>query len=107
MDASEDPKICQLFLTARKRGLGQGNIFIGVCQEFCSREAGGGGVVRGVSASGRGLVLGRVSALEGSAPRGLVCGPGGWSRGVPGGDPPERLLLQAVSILLECILVII
>ena len=23
--------------TARKRSLGQGNIFIGVCQEFCSR----------------------------------------------------------------------
>ena len=27
--------------TARKRSLGQGNIFIGVCQKFCSR---GGGV---------------------------------------------------------------
>ena len=26
-----------LFVTARKRSLGQGNIFIGVCQEFCSQ----------------------------------------------------------------------
>ena len=31
-----------MFITARKRSLGQGNIFIGVCQEFCSQ--GGGGV---------------------------------------------------------------
>ena len=30
-----------LLITVRKRSLGQGNIFIGVCQEFCSR---GGGV---------------------------------------------------------------
>ena len=39
---------------------------------------------------------------------GVVPGPGGrgaWSRGVPGGDPPGRLLLRAVRILLECILV--
>ena len=27
-------------ITARKRSLGQGNIFIGVCQEFCSRGGG-------------------------------------------------------------------
>ena len=33
---------CGFIFTARKRSLGQGNIFIGVCQEFCSR--GGGGV---------------------------------------------------------------
>ena len=33
-------------------------------------------------------------------------GPGGCLvLGVPGGDPPRRLLLQAVCILLECILV--
>ena len=31
--------IFRLF-TARKRSLGQGNIFIGVCQEFCSRGGG-------------------------------------------------------------------
>ena len=31
-------KFCRIFfITARKRSLGQGNIFIGVCQEFCSR----------------------------------------------------------------------
>ena len=62
-----------VLFTARKRSLGQGNIFISVCQEFCSR----GGV---------------------HGPRG-VC-----SRGVHGGDPPRRLLLWAVRILLECIL---
>ena len=28
--------VCNIF-TARKRSLGQGNIFIGVCQEFCSQ----------------------------------------------------------------------
>ena len=60
--------------------------------------------------------------MGGSAPRGVpglggawswegVCsrgepGPGGLVLGVPGGDPPGRLLLQAVGILLECILVI-
>ena len=27
--------------------LGQGNIFIGMCQEFCSRGGGGGGLVPG------------------------------------------------------------
>ena len=37
--------------------------------------------------------------------RGLVLG-GAWSQGKPGGDPPGRLLLRAVRILLECILVI-
>ena len=49
--------------TTRKRSLGQGNIFIGVCQEFCSQ---GGGPGLG------GLLLG------GAAPG-----------GVPGGDPPD------------------
>ena len=32
--------------------------------------------------------------------------PGGFGLGVPGGDPPGRLLLRAVRILLECILVL-
>ena len=31
---------------------------------------------------------------------------GAWFRGVPGGDPPGRLLLRTVRILLECILVV-
>ena len=39
-------------------------------------------------------------AGRGPGPRG-----GAWSWGVPGGDPPRRLLLRAVRILLECILV--
>ena len=35
--ASQDLGVKFLFITARKRSLGQGNIFIGVCQEFCSQ----------------------------------------------------------------------
>ena len=53
-------------------------------------------LTEGVSAPGGSWVWSRgVSALGGG-----VC-----SRG-PGGDPPERLLLRAVRILLECILVL-
>ena len=161
------------FITARKRSLGQGNIFIGVCQEFCSEGGvscpggclipGGclvqGGLLQGMPGPG-GCLLWGVCLLPGGAwwrppPDGYCCrwyasywnsvhrggvlsrrvpapggvpGPGGvWSRecllqggawswgcllwgGVPapGGAwwrPPRRLLLQAVRILLECILV--
>ena len=38
--ASQDLGVKFLFITARKRSLGQGNIFIGVCQEFCSQGGG-------------------------------------------------------------------
>ena len=52
-------------ITALKRSLGQGNIFIGVCQEFCSQ---GGAWSWGVPGRGGGA----------------------FSRGgVPGGDPPD------------------
>ena len=86
---------------------------------------------RGASFLLRGGVCSQVgvSALGGSGPGGCLVlggsGPGGvWSwgfvcsggvsaqgmgvsapRGVPGGDPPGRLLLRAVRILLECIFV--
>ena len=59
-----------------------------------------------------GLLPGGVPGLGWSAPREacsggcLVLGGGGCLlQGVPGGDPPGRLLLRAVRILLECILV--
>ena len=71
-----------LFVTARKRSLGQGNMFAFVC----------------LSTGGWCLVLGGVWS-------GGAWSQGVWSWGVPGGDPPERLLLWAVCILLECILV--
>ena len=81
------------FVTARKRSLGQGNIFIGMCQEFCSQV--------GVSAP-RGCLL-----QEGVCSRGCVCsgggvcsrgsgsrggpGPGGSGPRGPGGDTPRTV----------------
>ena len=91
--------------TARKRSLGQGNIFRSVCQEFCPW---------GGAWSGGWAV---------PAPRGVVPGPGVPAPGgVPDPDPapgglgglvwggclvetPRWLLLRAVRTLLECILV--
>ena len=73
----------ELLVTARKRSLGQGNMFTGVCLST-------GGVPGPGDACSQG----------GSGPE-VVPAPGG----VPGGDPPGRLLLRAVRILLECILV--
>ena len=52
-------------ITARKRCLGQGNIFIGVCQKFCSQ-------VGGVSARGGGVCFWGVSG--GDPPDGYCCG---------------------------------
>ena len=63
--------------TARKRSLGQGNIFIGVCQEFCSQ---GVCLLLGECfLPGRGCFL-----PQGLPSQGGVLPPGG----VPGGDPP-------------------
>ena len=62
----------------------------------------GGLVLGGCLLSGGGcLVLGGVCLVqEGSGPGGACSG------GMSGGDPPGRLLLRAVRILLECILVL-
>ena len=74
-----------MIFAARKRSLGQGNIFIGVCQEFCSQ--GGGGSASGgggVCLQGGCLLPGGVPGAEG------VPGPGGADAcpgGGPGGDP--------------------
>ena len=70
-----------LTFTARKRSLGQGNIFAPVCHSV-HRE--------GVPGPGEGL----------SAPGGCLARGGAWWR------PPRGLLLRAVRILLECILVL-
>ena len=99
--------IVTIFITARKRSLGQGKIFRSVCQEFCSQGEclvwGGPG---GVSGPGGCLVLG--GACSGGVP-----GPGGcllWGVPAPRGcawwRSPGRLLPRAVRILLECILVL-
>ena len=76
-------------ITARKRSLGQGNIFIGVCQEFCSQCVGGipaclaGGILACLAAGLLGalllggLVLGGVWSQEGClVPEGCLLGPG-------------------------------
>ena len=76
------------FFTARKRSLGQGNIFISVCQEFCPR-GGGGGWVRGVHGPGGCMVPGVCMVPGGPWSRGgLVLGVHG-PVGVPGGPPPD------------------
>ena len=74
-----------------------------ICLQVCVCPRGGGLVpggclVLGVVWSRGCLVLGGSGPGEG----GLV-----WERAVPGGNPPKRLLLRAVRILLECILVYI
>ena len=74
------------FITSRKRSFGQGNIFIGVCQEFCSHGGVGGG----------GCLLPGVPG-----PGGCLLPEGAWWR------PPGRLLLRVVRILLECILIFV
>ena len=99
--------------TARKRSLGQGNIFRSVCQEFCPRGGGGGGVL-----SQHALQVVSQHALQqvsrGCYPSmpcsrspggGGACSGGSALRGCLVETPPGQLLLRAVRILLECILV--
>ena len=94
--------------TARKRSLGQGNIFIGVCQEFCwggfgAVSAPGGVCFQGVSALVGCLLPGGLlpggCLLPGVCSRGCLLLGGVCSRGVsalwvsspggvPGGHPP-------------------
>ena len=115
-------------ITARKRSLGQGNIFGNMCQQF-GPQGGGWGLVPGGSAPGggcllwgRGCLLRGVCLLLGGLVPGRVSALGGWGMPAPGGvpaprgwcllwggawwRPPRWLLLWAVRILLECILVL-
>ena len=83
---NNQPKVVDLLPPATK--LGQGYIFTGVC----------GSVHRGGSWS-----WGGAWSWGGC----MVPGGGGWCGWLHSGDPPGRLLLRAVRILLECILVIV
>ena len=88
--------------------LGQGNIFRSVCQEFCSQG--------GLQPKPRGEVEGCGRGVSRPTHEGVSWGVwlGGVSRSRPRGAvsqyalrqtlPSRRLLLRAVSILLECIL---
>ena len=100
-----------MIIYARKRSLGQGNIFTPVCHSVhrgrvVSQHAlqQGGGIPACLAAGG--------SGPGGSAPGGCLVQGGLLLRGVCSGGgclvetPPRRLLLQAVRILLECILVV-
>ena len=110
-------------ITARKRSLGQGNIFTPVCH---SVHRGGipaciaGSIPTCLAAGGRCAIpacIGEWGVLllgvpgPGDARSGGVCSRGvcTWGACFQGGawwrPPPRRLLLRAVRILLECILV--
>ena len=89
-----------LIFTARKRSLGQGNIFTPVCHSLHR----GVPAPRGVPGLGGCLLPGSACSSGGLLPGGPAHG-GACSRGVPDGGPPRQLLLQVVCILLECILV--
>ena len=100
----------QMIFTARKRSLGRGNIFIGVCQEFCSQ---GGCMVLGVVSQhalrqtppGTTQPLGSDTPPGPDTPRDYTHPPGLST------PPPAQSMLQdtvnvrAVRILLECNLV--
>ena len=69
------------FITARKRSLGQGNIFRSVCQEFCSQT----GVV-----SQHALQVVSQHALHGGSPAPFTGGSWGvWPGGSPGWHPGD------------------
>ena len=126
MDDEVSPTLLLYFIifTARKRSLGQGNIFTSVCQKFCPQR--GGACSGGVWSWGCLLLGGGGFWSRGAYSRGfrsrrgcLLLGWGGLvlggvsrptSKGEIEGDQvqsprPRRLLLRAVRILLECILV--
>ena len=92
--------------TTRKRSLGQGNMFTGVCLSTGGMvwswgvPAWGGACSGGMPALGRCLLRRVVPAPGGACSRGVCSLGGAWWR------PPGQLPLRAVHILLECILVV-
>ena len=86
-------------VTARKRSLGQGNVFTPICDSFCSGE--------GVPSlgGGEGAILGEggLPSLGGSMKRGAV--EGDTVKGEGAVKKPPLVNKRAVRILLECFLV--
>ena len=96
----------QIF-TARKRSLGQGNVFRSMCQEFCRQWGGLPQCMLGYPPLGAGTPQSRHPPRD-EAP--LPLGPGAPPG--PGSPPPQQSMLgdlvneRAVRILLECNLVL-
>ena len=74
----------EIIFTARKRSLEQGNIFIGVCQEFCSQ---GGGLLRGEGVSTPGGVSSGGGRVQGCLLRGCPV-QGGYLVEIPPTNTP-------------------
>ena len=92
-------------ITARKRSLRQGNIFTGVCLSTGRLPGPGGCLVLGVAGLGGACSRGVPAPEECLHPR-SACTRWGWGgTWSQGGAWSGRLFLQAVRILLECILV--
>ena len=91
-------------ITARKRSLRQGNILTGVCLSTGRLPGPGGCLVLGVAGLGGACSRGGTCSRGVPAPEECLHpgGGGAWSQG---GAWSGRLFLQAVRILLECILV--
>ena len=84
-----------LIVTARKRSLGQGNVFTQVCVSFCSQGVGFPACITGHMTIGV-RIQGVSASRDGVCIRGLA-------------DPPTQILRdtvneRAVRILLECVL---
>ena len=85
-------KKSKFIFTAHKRSLGQGNVFTGMCQSFCSQGAGGLCMMSlSVWLTGLGVsVSGPMFLLEGSLSRGSLSGGCLPGRDLPGQRPPPQ-----------------
>ena len=85
-------KKSKFIFTAHKRSLGQGNVFTGMCQSFCSQGVGGLCMMSlSVWLTGLGVsVSGPMFLLEGSVQGVFVWGMSPWQRPAWTETPPDR-----------------